>query len=135
MKCPRDQALLGLRSIEGHSGYRCPLCHGGWLPANFVHSLEYSGDFKYSVFTEAVAQSASNVTALVCPSGCGHLRAARFADISLGWCPSCQGSWFDIGATGELLAKFARRDTTLGKAVAADAGFSVLLAVLGALFS
>jgi Zn-finger nucleic acid-binding protein len=135
MKCPRDQALLSIRSIEGHSGYRCPSCHGGWLPAKFVQSLEYSGEFRYSVFTDAVAQGASDITALACPAGCGQLRATTFAETALCWCPNCQGSWFDFGAIGELLAKFARRDTTLGKAVAADAGFSVLVAVLSALFS
>src|SRR5512134_2852390 len=97
MKCPRDQALLSLRSIEGHSGYRCPRCHGGWLPAKFIQSLEYSREFKYSAFTEAIAQGASHVTALACPAGCGHLHATRFADIPLCWCPVCQGSWFDFG--------------------------------------
>ena len=135
MKCPRDQALLSLRSTEGHSGYRCPSCRGGWLPAKYVQSIEYSGDFKYSAFSEAVAGGVSHVTDLACPAGCGQLRATRFADISLFWCPSCQGNWFELGAVGELLGKYACRDSSLGKVVAADVGLSVLFSILSALFS
>lgn len=135
MKCPRDQSLLNLRSIEGHSGYRCSGCYGGWLPAKYLQSLEYSGNFNYRVFTETVTQSVSHVTALTCPAQCGQLRAARVADISLAWCPTCQGSWFNFGAISKLHGKYARHDSTLGTELAVNAGFSVLSVVLGALFS
>lgn len=134
MKCPRDQGTLSLRTIEGHSGYRCPSCHGGWLPAKFVRAIEYSGDFKYAAYTEAVAKGVSHVTRLACPSGCGALSATRYADITISWCPSCQGSWFDFGSISELLRKFTRHDGTVGKAIVADAALSTLIGILSALF-
>ena len=134
MHCPRDHATLALRSIEGHSGYRCANCYGAWLPAKFVQSMEYSGEFKYAAFSAAAAGGVSHTTKLACPAGCGQLYATRYAEVTFSWCSGCQGCWFDFGAISELLRKFARSDGNLGKTIAADAALSTLLGVLSALF-
>jgi len=129
MHCPCDNADLVLRSVEGHSGYRCPACRGAWLPSKYIHSIAYSHHFSTQAFESSIRKS-SSASDLMCPHGCRSLRNARHEEVPLSYCPSCAGVWFEQGAVSALLAKHRRKAEGVAKAVAADAGISFLAALL-----
>jgi Zn-finger nucleic acid-binding protein len=132
MRCPYEQAVLELRSVEGHSGYRCVACRGAWLPWKYIQSIEHSRIFSVENFESSLLPRSPSL-GLMCPHACGPLCDVHHDDIQLGSCPVCSGVWFPQGALAALLEKYKRRDEGIGTVVAADVGISALFAMLGLL--
>jgi Zn-finger nucleic acid-binding protein len=135
MHCPRDQSELTVRDTEGHIGFLCSKCKGAWLPSKYVQSIEYMRVFSYREFIDQLAKSASLLSAMRCPSGCGKLSEVTLRQMTLYRCNTCQGMWFDHGEIRRLLAQFELRERSMGEAVAEQAGWSVLAGILGGLLS
>jgi Zn-finger nucleic acid-binding protein len=133
MKCPRDKSKLSLRSVEGHSGYRCSECKGAWLPEKYVKSVSYSREFAYEEFVAGLVATQHRTTGLQCPSGCTNLNESVFSQVALNWCPTCKGVWFGSGSIAELLAKYKRNENGVATEIAGSAAASILAGVLGAL--
>jgi Zn-finger nucleic acid-binding protein len=135
MRCPNDQSELTVRDTEGHIGFLCPTCKGAWLPANYVQSIAYMRDFSYADFAVQLSKSTTGSSQLGCPSGCGLLDKVNHCEVTLHWCRTCQGVWFDRGEIARLLAKFQLREKGAAEVVAEQVGWSILGALIGSLFS
>jgi Zn-finger nucleic acid-binding protein len=136
MHCPRDHSPLSLRSVEGHSGYRCSQCLGAWLPLKYIKSIEFSRHFSYPAFVASLTEGRRQNAPLSCPVGCGELNEVLFSNISLHSCPACQGMWFNYGAVSELLSRHqSRNEVGVGAAIAAESGAWGIVGLLSALFS
>ena len=132
MRCPLDAAELELRSVEGHSGYRCVSCSGAWLPSKFVRSIEFSRRFSVAAF-EAILTENSSTSEIKCPHQCGDLRSSSKDAFSLNYCPSCNGVWFPKGQLASLLSRHERLDTAGRDMTLEVIGGSALGALLGLL--
>ena len=130
MHCPRDSADLTVRDTEGHIGFLCPACHGAWLPAKYVQSIEYMRRFTYSDFVALLAQNAGAPGKLGCPSGCEQLRQVDGPHFSLCWCPTCHGVWFDRGEIARLLEQHELREKPYPQVVAEQTAWSILVGIV-----
>jgi Zn-finger nucleic acid-binding protein len=129
MHCPIDAAQLELRSVEGHSGYRCVSCRGAWLPAKYLESIKYSRRISTSAVALALDVGSSE-TKFACPHRCGGLRDSNSLGVPVKYCPSCRGIWFPKGELASFLSKHEPLSQGAGTSIGAELGANALLLFL-----
>jgi Zn-finger nucleic acid-binding protein len=101
--CPNHQTPLQQVTAEGHTGLRCGVCGGLWLPYSFINSLRYDRQFDPDEFKRHLIADQSGSSGKVCPDNCGPLHVTRVRDVELDWCPTCHGAWFDANELARML--------------------------------
>lgn len=131
MKCPNDGFTLAMGNTEAHTGYGCANCNGAWLPFSYIASIRFQREFSPDHFKSKLQASTRTTSERQCPAGCGALDECEVNKVTLDYCPSCNGVWFDSGELKSTLAKFPlnKQSSNDGKLLVGETVLEILVAL------
>jgi Zn-finger nucleic acid-binding protein len=100
MNCPRDAAVLEMKSIGQRSVRTCPICGGMFLGHGELNQVAdpTPGDLEFSTVDLDTFQHEDDHGPIACPNDNTPMRKVDFnidTAIILDYCPSCRGFWLD----------------------------------------
>jgi len=126
MICPRCNASLEARDIDGIRTSTCPQCNGNWIGGSALARLfDRDRDApNIEEALEAILDLDFHHSRRLCPACRGrHMKIILVDDVELDYCVSCKGLYFDPGeleqvfpgATGGAGKPAAARSDTTGQ--------------------
>jgi Zn-finger nucleic acid-binding protein len=100
MNCPRDAAVLEMKSFGERSVPTCPRCAGMFLAHGELNRLAdpTPGDLEFSTVDLDTFQHEDEYGPTACPNDNTVMRKVDFnidTTIILDYCPTCRGFWLD----------------------------------------
>ena len=100
VNCPRDAAILELKTVGQASVQTCPQCSGMFLEHGQLNAIAAPtpGDLEFSTVDLDSYQHDDDHGPISCPRDATTMRKVDFnidSNIILDYCPTCHGFWLD----------------------------------------